>query len=116
MARQLHQLAERRSRAIHGVVAERLASDPSVLERARGVVGVWLQDGTVAHPYAEAWQCWLALPSDQLRERLSEDSEEARAMRQVSPFAGVISPRERWAIWKLERSRFETDSEERETG
>jgi hypothetical protein len=36
---------------------------------------------------------------DSLALLLVEDSEHMRAMRQTGPFAGVLSPQERWAIY-----------------
>ena len=88
-----HRLAEERSIAMHAVIARRL--DASAVERARERVLGW-EPG----PYAEGWLAWLELPLPQLRERLVDPGEEARALRQVSPFAGVLTARERWAIRK----------------
>lgn len=33
--------------------------------------------------------------------------EEARELRQSSPFAGALSPRERWRIWREVRARLD---------
>jgi hypothetical protein len=35
-----------------------------------------------------------------------DPAEGARALRQCSPFAGVIDPRTRWRIWREVRERF----------
>jgi hypothetical protein len=109
MSRNLHELAERRSLAIHQAVTDRLRSDPNLVERAKARVASWLTSSSVAFVYAKTWQRWLELPLKELLERLTEDSEEARAMRQVSPFAGVIGPRERWAIWRQEKHSFDAE-------
>jgi hypothetical protein len=37
---------------------------------------------------------------------LTERSERAAELRQSSPFAGVLSPAERWHIWRLTRESF----------
>jgi hypothetical protein len=96
----LHRLAEERSIAYHRAVAERLETDASVLERARRRVEQWLAAGEPHPAYARAWADWLALAPADLRARLVDPSEVGRAMRQVTPFAGAIGPRERWAIWR----------------
>ena len=106
MSRNLHKLAERRSLAIHQAVADRLRSDPDLTERAKAKVTSWITSNSVARVYAERWRDWLELPLVELLGHLTEDSEEARAMRQVSPFSGVISPCERWDIWRKEKHSF----------
>lgn len=88
---------DEKSRALHAAVADKMREDPAVLERARERVVRWLRDGA-AHPYAAAWSRALALPVDDLRAFLTDDGEEARTLRQASPFAGALDPRERWAI------------------
>jgi hypothetical protein len=96
----LHELAERRSLAIHGEVARRLVGDPKVLERARQVLQEGRASGRFSQYYADAWGRWLDRSLAELCEFLSSDSEEARALRQASPFLGIVSPRERWRIWR----------------
>jgi hypothetical protein len=99
----LHAVAEDRSIELHRAVAERLRSDPSLVERARDRVARWLREGTVARPYAEAWQAELSRPLPELTDFLVDPGERARQMRQASPFAGVLSPRERWGILRRMR-------------
>jgi hypothetical protein len=105
-----HRLAEERSLAFHRAVADKLASEPETLERARGRVRSWLESGDVAPFYARAWDEVLSRPLSQIRAFLEEDSERARALRQVTPFAGAIDARTRWRIWRevrevMERAR-----------
>jgi hypothetical protein len=96
----LHRLAEERSLAFHRRVAEKLASDPAILARARARVDEWLQAGSVASVYATEWARLLAASPSVLSALLEDPSEHARALRQVTPFAGALSPRERWRIWR----------------
>lgn len=42
------------------------------------------------------WQELLDGPEDQLVDVLTSPDEDARVLRQSSPFAGVLTPRERW--------------------
>jgi hypothetical protein len=58
-----------------------------------------------AAPYARRWDRILRGSSDDIRALLVADTEEARALRQSTPFAGVIDPCERWRIWKETRDR-----------
>jgi hypothetical protein len=94
-----HELAEERSLAIHRVVAERLRQDPRLVSMARARVEGWLKDGSVHPTYAGAWHRLLGGPLDALLLVLSSPAEDARALRQCSPFAGIVDPRTRWRIW-----------------
>jgi hypothetical protein len=49
--------------------------------------------------YFEQWQRILAKPFDELLATIVQDSEQMTAMRQCTPFAGVLTPRERWSIY-----------------
>jgi hypothetical protein len=105
-----HRLAEERSLALHRAIADKLASDPEILESARRRVRSWLDSGDVAPYYAQAWIEVLSGSLAEIREFLSEETERARSLRQVTPFAGAIDPRTRWRIWRevreaMERSR-----------
>jgi hypothetical protein len=95
-----HRTAERRSLAYHRAIAERVRADPSLLAVARERVCDWTRTGSVHRRYAEAWDQLLATALDTVLARLVEDSEEMVALRQVTPFAGLLDPRTRWAIWR----------------
>jgi hypothetical protein len=101
-----HRLAEARSLAYHRAVAERLETDPDLIARASSRVARWIQEDRSVH-YARQWQNLLHGPLEVLRSSLVADTEEARALRQATPFAGALSPRERWGIWSAERTRAE---------
>jgi hypothetical protein len=51
----LHRLGEERSIAMHRAIAEKIASEPALLEAARARVRSWLQTGAVHATYARAW-------------------------------------------------------------
>ena len=95
-----HRLAEARSLAYHRVIAERLAADATLRARARARVASWRTTGEVHLTYVAAWEQALASSTDDLARLLTDPGEEARTLRQSSPFAGALSPRERWAIWR----------------
>jgi hypothetical protein len=101
----LHAVAEDVSVELHRAVAERLLKEPALVDRARQRVTDWLRDGSVATPYAEAWQAILAEPVEAVARFLTDPGERARQLRQTSPFAGFLEPRTRWSIWRRARER-----------
>ncbi len=103
MPRHLHELADRRSLVLHERVAERLLTDPEVLERARRTVSKWRQSSSVSSVYVEAWARILTLTQTAILDVLRDRGETATMLRQVSPFAGALPPRERWMHLKHER-------------
>jgi hypothetical protein len=94
----LHRLAEERSIAYHRAIATRLREDPALLARVRARVAQWIARGDPHPAYGREWDRILKLPIDGIVAALVDPSERARALRQVTPFAGALSPRERWAI------------------
>jgi hypothetical protein len=101
----LHHLAEERSLEYHRLVAEQLGQDPALLDAARRRVAGWLSAGAPHPHYAQAWSTLLATPLPTLQARLVDPGPEASALRQVTPFAGAISPRARWKLWREVRKR-----------
>jgi hypothetical protein len=100
-----YELAQERSRAFHAAIAERLLIDPTLVEQARGRVRQWLDTGSVARPYAEAWRDSLDQPLADIAAALPHRSERMHDLRQVSPFAGALDPRTRWRIHADVRAR-----------
>lgn len=94
-----HDLATARSRAYHQAIAERLASDQQVLAAARGRVAGWTAAEFVPF-YAQQWAEVLARDPMDVAAFLRETSKLADELRQSSPFAGALDPRERWRIWR----------------
>lgn len=101
----LHRLAEARSLAIHREIAEQLLCDRSILDRARDTLRRWSSDGRIALEYATQWEAWLSRSPEDVAVLLADQSEQACALRQNSPFVGVVDPRRRWAIWRDVRRR-----------
>ena len=90
---------------LHERVAARLIEDPAIRERAMARVEQWRRSGAVASEYVDAWSRLLERPIDEVVATLQSPSEEAAALRQVSPFAGVLSPSERWDLLKREKAQ-----------
>jgi len=101
----LHRLAQERSVAYHSAIAERLWVEPEVLENARQRVRSWLAREGGATFYARKWAEVLAGDPASVAAFLVERSELAVELRQSSPFAGALTPRERWKIWRETRER-----------
>ena len=100
-----HRLAEERSVAYHAVIAGRLPYQPDILAAARRRVAGWLADGVPAPAAAARWSAVLAQDLPAIAAFLVERSDIADELRQSSPFAGALRPRERWQIWREVRDR-----------
>ncbi len=95
-----HAINEERSLRLHRLVAERLSKDPSLLAVAKIQLRRWRAERTLAIPYIDAWQALLDGPMPKLLAVLTDDGEISRDLRQTTPFAGVLRPRERWGLLK----------------
>ncbi len=98
MADASHHLAERRSLALHGLIAEQIRRDPRLVVTAQERVRTWLRQGSIGAKWAEAWLKVLARPADEIADYLVDEGQAARDLRQSTPFAGVIDPRTRWDV------------------
>jgi hypothetical protein len=84
---------------MHRAIAAKLIADPPLIAVAWDNLQRWRATAGRSLPYLEAWRELLNQPLEQVANRIQEDTEEMRAMRQSSPFAGVLTPRERWGIY-----------------
>lgn len=98
-----HRRIEERSLRLHHAVAEKMRRDPAVLSKARERVERWQLVGSVHRRYAEAWLRLLSLEPEEISQRLVDPGETMKALRQCSPFAGALAPRERWQILRQEQ-------------
>ncbi|MBS1856694.1 MAG: hypothetical protein JST11_15100 [Acidobacteria bacterium] len=94
-----HQRIDRRSLALHRAIAEKLRGNPALLEIARDNLARWSSRDNHSQPYFDEWRRILEKPLPEILRVLEEDSERAAALRQATPFAGVLAPKERWAIY-----------------
>ena len=82
-------------------IAGGLPQHPEWIELARSNLARWsrLNSGApgLLGCYAE-WQQILQRPMEQIVAILTAESDEGQRLRQNSPFAGVLSPREVWQI------------------
>jgi hypothetical protein len=100
-----HRLGEERSLSYHQAIAERLERQPEVLDLARRRVEGWLRADGDSPFYARKWAEILDQEIPLIAAFLVERSELATELRQSSPFAGALQPRERWRLWRETRER-----------
>jgi hypothetical protein len=94
-----HQRLDRRSLAMHRAIAEKLRADPSLLAVAYDNLDRRSKEKGRSQPYNDAWREILNGPFEELLALMVEESEKMTAMRQANPFAGILTHRERWAIY-----------------
>ena len=88
-----HRRAELRGLAYHRAVASRL--DARLVAEARDRLHRWESEGRIDPRYADEWHRVLSWPLPRIKRFIGEDSQRARDLRQNSPFAGMLRPRER---------------------
>ena len=94
-----HQAIDRRSLEMARRIVAKIDADPhrEGLEHARNVCTRWVAQGNVP---AKEWLGILERSWPEIRRILLEDSEESRRLRQNDPFCGILTPVERWEIYK----------------
>ena len=84
--------------ALHQLVAVRLRSNPSLIEKAKSNLKHWL----AKTPNVSAWLEWKTILEtknfDDILEILTIETEEGQRLRSSSPFVGLITAQERKAI------------------
>jgi hypothetical protein len=90
-----HRQPRLRSLAYHRVLSQRL--NAQMLADARQVLTGWEIERRIAPLYAEQWKELLTKPVAEIRHAIGADTEYMADLRQSSPFAGMLSERERRA-------------------
>jgi hypothetical protein len=100
----MHHRREQQSLEMHRRIAGRLQDDPAaVLAKALANLDCWLQRqaGGASEAVLVEWRTLLETSSvADIAAFLCSENERAVRMRQSSPFAGVLAPREVWEIKK----------------
>lgn len=106
----LHRLAEARSLAYHRAITERLRREPALLESVVARLRQELRSGDPHRRYwAEAWLRVVERPLEECLAFLTDPGERATELRQSTPFAGLLAPKERWAIHRAVREQWERE-------
>ena len=95
---QEHRRIDRRSLELHRAIAAKLRAHPALIEIARDHLWRWSTSAVRAELYWEACAGILNRPSREIVALREEDSAHMDAMRQATPFAGVLESAERWAV------------------
>jgi hypothetical protein len=96
-----------RSIALHAAVAAKLRDHPELIERAAAKVEVWLARGGRSSALLTRWRDVLGRAPEDIASFLTDRSEEAAWLRKASPFAGALSPQERWRVLREVKARRE---------
>jgi hypothetical protein len=101
-----HNGIDRRSLTMARSIVAKIDGDPARggLAHARQVCARWVERGNVP---AREWMAILQRSWPEIRSILLDDSEEGRRLRQNDPFCGILTPSERWEIYR-EAARNET--------
>ncbi|MEP7384249.1 MAG: hypothetical protein ABI910_21410 [Gemmatimonadota bacterium] len=92
---------DRRSLALHAAIAERLAARPhETIAHARATLSLMREANPNASSLLREWDVLLHRPLVALLPVLSDPSQWARELRHVTPFAGVLSARERADVYR----------------
>ena len=92
---------DRRSIALHAAISARLQEDPKgVLARARASLKRMHRLHPAARPLLEEWRLLLRRPLSALIPVLLDPASWSRELRQVTPFTGVLSARERTEVYR----------------
>lgn len=91
-----HGRSELRALAYHRALAQKLHR--ADVSEAQHRLLQWRHDGKIDERYAQRWELLLHRPLPEIRRAIGEDSQDARDLRQNSPFAGALSEAERRKI------------------
>lgn len=92
---------DRRSLALHRAIAERLEEAPEpTLRRARRTLERMNRQHPAARPLLSRWRRILERPVEEVLEVLVDPRPSARELRHVTPFAGILTARERALVYR----------------
>jgi len=97
----LHRKSVLRSLALHEEVARRWREEPAEVRAfARRNIERFRALNPSSRTYLDEWARLLDGPESDLQRVLCSDDDHSATLRSCSPFAGLVSARERWRIWR----------------
>lgn len=101
-----HQDVDQRSLALHRLVADKIRRDPALFNKVRQTLARWRTTVCASsQPYLQEWEHLADSGLEACLLAAEEDSERARALRQSSPFTGVLTHGERFTFLKTWRPK-----------
>ena len=94
-----HDRIERRSLELHRAIVVKLREHPERTGIARENLDRWSNTQGRSQPYLDAWREILDLPFEEMLTMIVENGPRMTNLRQSTPFAGVLEPRERWRVY-----------------
>lgn len=92
-----HQEIDNRSLEMHRLVAKKIRENPELFQSAIDTLVHWRAIACEAsQPYLKEWEILLGRGYEAALKVAEEDSEWAAAMRQCSPFCGILTHKERF--------------------
>jgi len=98
-----HRIIEARSLAMHCLMAQKIEHDPKLLNRVRRTLETWraryANDGDEVPRALDEWQRILREPWPVIAALITGPDERATRLRQSTPFAGLLTVRERERVY-----------------
>ena len=99
-----HEILDDRSLEMDRVIAEKIRANPKLVQIALANYERWLANPDYSESNGQAVLEWKSIIENSSVEALvtflESSSEEARRLRQSSPFCGILTPDERQAIFR----------------
>lgn len=103
-----HQEIDKRTLAMHRLVAERIRENPALFDKAKATLARWRKTVCVSsQPYLCEWELLMNQGIEACLAVAVEESEHATALRQSSPFAGLLTNHDRFTFlrtWSLDHA------------
>ena len=100
-----HRILDARSLAMHCRIVQKILREPGLLEKARDNLSRWsAKIGEPKPRYLMEWQKILDKPWPTIAETMTSMSEEATRLRSSSPFAGILTEKEREQVYAAFRA------------
>jgi hypothetical protein len=95
-----HRIIEARSLAMHCLAAQKIELRPALLDHVRRLLNNWRSRYGQESPRAlDEWDAVLSQPWPEIAAFITDSGERATRLRQSTPFAGVLSARERERVY-----------------
>ena len=95
-----HRIIEARSLAMHCLAARKIEHNPALLDQVRRTLEIWRSRYGADTPRAlDEWKAILRQPWPGIAAFITDQGERAMRLRQSTPFAGVLSARERARVY-----------------